>query len=105
VRLHTPDGRATLLIFGHYNAENDTPTSDFESTVDRTGVTYKHITDTSYVVSGQRGAIFYERCKFRRGHRATVDCFELTYPAREKVWDAIVARTSKSLRAGKGIDD
>lgn len=38
--------------------------------------------------------------------RSTVDCFDLTYPAREKkIWDAIAARISKSLRAGKGIDD
>ena len=38
--------------------------------------------------------------------RATVDCFDLTYPAREKkTWAAIAARISKSLRPGKGIDD
>lgn len=38
--------------------------------------------------------------------RSTVDCFELTYPAQEKkTWDPVVARISKSLRAGKGIDD
>ena len=36
---------------------------------------------------------------------ATVDCFELSYPAAEKAaWDVIVTRISKSLRAGKGID-
>ena len=49
--------------------------------------------------------IFYERCNFRPGDRATVDCFELTYPAGEKAkWDAIVTRISRSLRPGKGID-
>jgi hypothetical protein len=107
VRLSTADGRATLIISGHYNSENDTTASYYDSIVDKAGVTYKRITATSYVASGQRGAdIFYERCNFRRGDRATVDCFELTYPAREKQrWDAIVSRISRSLRAGKGIDD
>lgn len=107
VRLHTADGRATLIIYGHYNSENDTPARYFDRIVDKTGVTYRHVTRTSYVASGRRGAdIFYERCNFRRGDRATVDCFELTYPANEKKrWDAIVARISKSLRTGKGIDD
>ncbi|HVZ13580.1 MAG TPA: hypothetical protein VG894_03880 [Bauldia sp.] len=107
VRLHSADGRATLTIFGHYNSENDTPARYYESIVDKTGVTYKTIAKTYYVASGQRGAdIFYERCNFRPGDRATVDCFELTYPARDKkMWDAIVARISKSLRAGKGVDD
>ncbi len=107
VRLHSADGRATLTIFGHYNAGNDTPASYYETVVDKTGVTYKHVTRASYVASGQRGGdIFYERCNFRRGDRATVDCFELTYPAQEKkTWDPIVARISRSLRAGQGIDD
>ena len=107
VRLSTADGRATLTISGHYNSDNDTPASYYDSIVDKAGVTYKRITTTSYVASGQRGAdIFYARCNFRRGDRATVDCFELTYPGQEKkMWDAIVSRISRSLRAGKGIDD
>jgi hypothetical protein len=107
VRMHTADGRATLTISGHYNSENDTPQRYYETIVDKTGVTYRHITRTFYVASGQRGGdIVYERCNFRPGDRATVDCFEITYPAREKKsWDAIVTRIGRSLRAGKGIDD
>jgi hypothetical protein len=107
VRMHTADGRATLAIYGAYNAENMTPAGYFEAYVDKAGVTYRHITRTSYVASGQRGGdIVYERCNFRPGDRATIDCFELTYPARDKEsWDAIVTRISRSLRAGKGIDD
>ena len=107
VRMHTADDRATLTIYGHYNVENDTPASYFETIVDKTDVTYKQITKTSYVASGTRGSdIFYARCNFRKGDRATVDCFELTYPASEKaIWDAIVARVSKSLRPGKGGAD
>jgi len=107
VAMHTADNRATLTIFGHYNVENDTPQSYFDNIVDKDGVTYKQITKTYYVASGTRGAnIFYERCNFRKGDMATVDCFELTYPAAEKAaWDAIVTRISQSLRAGKGVAD
>lgn len=107
VRMHSADDRATLTIYGHYNVENDTPAGYFERVVDKDGITYRSLTKTYYVVSGQRGAdIFYERCNFRKGDRATVDCFEITYPAREKTaWDAIVSRISKSLRPGKGVAD
>jgi hypothetical protein len=105
VRMHTADDRATLTIYGGYNADNDTPASYFERHIDKNGVTYKKVTKTYYAASGARSAdIFYERCNFPKGDRAAVDCFEITYPAREKVaWDAIVTRISKSLRAGKGI--
>jgi hypothetical protein len=107
VRMHTGDGRATLAIYGFYNSENDTPESYFETIVDKAGVTYKRFTKTYYVISGTRGAdIFYRRCNFRKGDMATVDCFELTYPARDKAaWDTIVARIGQSLRSGKGIAD
>jgi hypothetical protein len=107
VRMHTADDRATLTIYGAYNAENDTPASYFQRLVDKDGVTYKQVTKTYYAASGVRGAdIFYERCNFRKGDRATVDCFQIIYPAREKTaWDAIVTRISKSLRPGKGIAD
>ena len=97
VSLHTADGRAKLIIYGAYNAENDTPASYFQRLVDNDGVTYKQVRTTYYAASGVRGAnIFYERCNFRRGDRATVDCFELTYPAREK------KRGTRSWRGSAG---
>jgi hypothetical protein len=107
ITMHTADGRATLTVFGHYNADNDTPRSYVGRVVDEAGITYRRITGSSYIVSGRRGDdIFYQRCNFRPGDRATVDCFEITYPAREKkAWDAIVSRIGRSLRPGRGIDD
>jgi hypothetical protein len=107
VRMHSADDRATLTIYGHYNVENDTPASYFQRLVDSDRVTYKRIKRTYYVASGVRGdKIYYERCNFRKGDMATVDCFEISYPAAEKSrWDAIVIRISKSLRAGKGVAD
>jgi hypothetical protein len=105
--MHTADGRATLTIHGGYNIENETPAAYFERLVDKKGVSYQRLTKTYYVASGTRGAaIFYERCNFRKGDMAAIDCFELSYPAREKArWDKIVARIGKSLRAGKGVAD
>jgi hypothetical protein len=102
-RFLTTDGRARLAIWGGYNVENDTPASYFERLFEKEGVTYRQITKTYYVASGRRGAnIFYERCNFRKGDMATIDCFEITYPAAEKkAWDAVVARISKSLRGGR----
>ena len=75
VRMYTADKRAALTIYGGYNVENDTPASYFERLVDKSGLTYKRVTKTYYVASGVRGAnIFYERCNFRKGDMATVDC-------------------------------
>ena len=107
VRMHTADDRATLTIHGGYNVENDTPASYYHRLVDAGRVMYKQIKRTYYVASGVRGGkIFYERCNFRKGDMATIDCFEISYPASEKSrWDAIVTRIGKSLRAGKGIAD
>lgn len=106
-RLHTADDSATLTIYGHYNVENDTPASYYDRLVDSDRVMYKQVKRTYYIASGVRdGKIFYERCNFRKGDMATVDCFDISYPASEKArWDAIVTRISKSLRAGKGISD
>ena len=102
-----PTSAPRSIIYGAYNADNDTPASYVERLVDKKGITYKKIAKTYYAASGVRGAdIFYERCNFRKGDMAAIDCFEITYPAREKTaWDAIVTRISKSLRAGKGISD
>ena len=107
VRMHDADGRATLTIHGGYNVENETPAAYFERVVDPDRVTYKQIKRTYYIASGVRdGQIFYERCNFRKGDMAAIDCFEISYPASEKSqWDAIVTRIAKSLRAGKGVAD
>ena len=101
----TADDRAQLAIYGSHNVENDTPASYLEKYVEREGVTYKRMTQSYYVISGLRdGNIFYDRCNFRPGGNV-IDCFILTYPAREKTaWDPIATRISRSLRRGRGID-
>ncbi len=104
----TKDGRATLLIYGARNAENDTPGSYLAKYVDLEGVavSYRRVTDRFYVVSGTRGEnVFYERCNFPAVPIGIIDCIGITYPADEKAtWDPIVARLGASLRAGRGIE-
>jgi hypothetical protein len=84
--------------------ESDTPANYVQKYVDRQGITYKRATARFYIVSGARDAdVFYERCNFHDGSNDIINCFTVTYPAREKaVWDPIVTRLSKSLRAGGG---
>jgi hypothetical protein len=104
----TDDGRATLLIYGARNAENDTPAAYLAKYVDLEGVavSYRRVTDRFYVVSGTRGEnIFYERCNFAPVSHGVIDCIGITYPADEKeMWAPIVARLGASLRAGRGIE-
>jgi hypothetical protein len=104
----TEDGRATLLIYGARNAENDTPQSYLAKYVDLVdvAVSYRRVTARFYVVSGTRGEnIIYERCNFEPVPHGIVDCIGLAYPAEEKnAWDPIVARLGASLRPGRGIE-
>jgi len=95
----TTDGRAHLLIYGAWNAEDDTPKSYFDKK--GTSVTYKHITEHFFVASGMReGKVFYDRCNFSAHPDAAIHCFSISYPEQEKTeWDSIVFRLSRSLRA------
>jgi hypothetical protein len=68
-------------------------------------ITYRDRGPNWFVLSGTRGGtIFYERHLL--SHRnELLNNFDITYPARLKAaYDPIVARMSKSLRAGVGVD-
>jgi hypothetical protein len=93
------DGRARLAVWGSYNVSSDTPESYLESVVKPTGVTYRRVTATYFVVSGRRdGDIYYQRCNFAAKPDDVIHCFEATYPAADKAaMDAIVPRLSESL--------
>ena len=102
----TRDGRAQLSVYGQHNAEADTPQSYLEKCVDRQGISYRHATERSYIVSGTSdGNIFYQRCNFPANLDGIIDCLNVSYPAQEKItWDPIVTRLSRSLRAERGIE-
>jgi hypothetical protein len=99
----TTDGRAHLLIWGSWNAADDTPKSYFDRDIDvkGTNVTYKHITEHFFVASGMReGKVFYDRCNFTAQPDAAIHCLSISYPEPEKTeWNSIVSRLSRSLRA------
>lgn len=102
------DGRSRLAIYGGFNAENRTVEQivtedygDLAPTFD-----YRRVAADWFVVSGTKdGTTFYTRCRFSTGLRVQ-HCIDLSYPAADtKRWDPVVARISKSLKIGKGIDD
>jgi hypothetical protein len=97
----TADGRAALAIYSQRNSQRDTPASYLRKNFSfpRTTVSYQRVTRDFFAVSGIReGLIFYSRCNVS-ATGATLHCFDLQFPAREKAaWDAIVTRMSRSLR-------
>ncbi len=100
------DGRAKLSVYGTHNVEDDTPRSYLDKYVDRQGVSYQRVTARFYAVSGIRdGVIFYQRCNFPDPPGDIIDCMDVSYPAAQKTaWNPIVARLSRSLRAGQGLE-
>jgi hypothetical protein len=99
------DGRARLLVWGHFNAGDDTPESYVQQYIEpHGGVTYRQITRRYFAVSGLRnGDIFYQRCNFSAARDGVVDCFEATYPAADKApMDRVIARLSRSLHNAPG---
>jgi len=102
----TPDERARLSIYGSWNVEQDTPRSYLTKYLHSMikNPTYARATSRFFAVSGiDRGNIEYQRCNFPERPDGIMDCISISYPANEKErWDAIVARISRSLRAGYG---
>jgi hypothetical protein len=99
------DGHARLLVWGSYNAGEDTPESYVQQYIEpKGGVTYRQITRRYFAVSGLRkGEIFYQRCNFPAKRDGAIDCFETTYPAADKAtMDRVVARLSRSLHNAPG---
>ena len=101
------DGRATVAVFGAFNALGLTPERYVEDIhAERLPhASYRRITDTWFVISGTKDdVVFYDRCNFTDDLRVQ-HCIALSYPASEApLWDAAAARVSKSLRIGRGVD-
>lgn len=101
-RYQTADGRAKLAIWTQPSAGYDTPASYLYRTFNIPGATvaYERRTGDFAVVSGVFATnIYYIRCNYA-ARRGSFHCFDLAYPAREKLaWDTLVTRMSRSLRA------
>jgi hypothetical protein len=99
---------AELRIFAHYNVDDYTP-AEQETFLrgagsDYTDVTYRATGKNSLVLSGYRGdSIFYEKYIFAgRKRDGVIHALTVTYPRDAKaVYDPIVARMARSLRASR----
>jgi hypothetical protein len=97
----TNDGRAELAVYSQENARHETPRSYLKrhNRAPRGTVDYMRVTRSFFAISAlYDGVIYYSRCNFSRRSRNTIHCFDLKYPASEKLaWDKIVTRISRSL--------
>ncbi len=98
-RFRSSDGSADLTVQAAENRQGLSPAAFLASKNPPTGIIYKRITSSFFVVSSiKRDKIWYNRCNFARGY---VHCVLINYPAAQKRrWDAIVTRISRSLHAG-----
>jgi hypothetical protein len=100
---------AEFSVFASYNALDFDLTAFQDFIVKNLGadavITYRAHGDDWFVISGTRGSdrIFYERHLLSHGKEMT-EGFVASYPASLKQkYDPIVARMSKSFRAGTGF--
>jgi len=98
----TSDGRAALAVYSQPNAQHETPRSYLRrhNRAPRGTVDYVRVTRSFFAISAAyQGMIYYSRCNFSHRPEKTIHCFDLKYPASEKLaWDDIVTRMSRSLQ-------
>lgn len=91
------DGQAEMLAFAGYNVlETSLEQAYGDMLLELSGVTYKTMGDSWFVVSGVRkGAVYYRWTKFQGGKRFGL---WLEYPEIQKEkWDPLVRRIVKSF--------
>jgi hypothetical protein len=96
-RFTTGDGRADLTVQALPNSANDSPAMFLAKMRPPSGILYKRVTPSFFVVSSVRNdRIWYNRCN--RSTDGYMNCILINYPAREKrQWDGVVTRISHSL--------
>jgi len=103
----TVDGEANITVWGSYNVLDQTPRSYLNwvkqeaDVVDE--VTYQRVKNNWVVVSGFKGhMIYYEKTIFSCGGQV-MNSIALYYPVtKEKVFNPLVGRITKSLSPGIG---
>src|SRR5262245_51036230 len=102
----TPDGRASLAVYSQRNDTRDTPASYLRKNLQspRGALDYERVTPEFFAIAAVMGdSIYYSRCNFSNNAGRAIHCFDLKYPAQEKLsWDGIVTRMSRSLRPLQG---
>ncbi len=101
-RFSTADKSASLTIYARANGAGETPASYLRKNLrmPKSAIQYRRVTPSFFAISSEReGMIYYSRCNFSAPRGASIHCFDLVYPQREKrAWDFIVTRISLSLR-------
>jgi hypothetical protein len=95
-RFYTDDHRADMTVQSLPNSANDSPAAFLDKQHPPSGIVYKRVTRSFFVVSSIRnGRIWYDRCN-RSGDY--MNCVLINYPAAEKRrWDEVVTRISHTL--------
>jgi hypothetical protein len=105
-RFQSRDGRASLSIYALDNEAGEGPAGYLERNlrVLKSAIQYKRIARSFFAISMERhGLVYYSRCNFVSGTKASIHCFDLEYPQEGKqAWDPIVTRISLSLRPLEG---
>jgi hypothetical protein len=100
-RFTTGDGRADLTVQAFPNSANDSPAMFLAKMRPPSGILYKRVTPSFFVVSSVRNdRIWYNRCNRSADDESGgyMNCILINYPAAEKrQWDGIVTRISRSL--------
>ena len=95
-RFFTSDRRADLTIQAIENPGDVSPSVFLAKRNPPSGIRYKRVTPTFFVVSSiRKERIWYNRCNRSPGR---LHCVLINYPAAEKrQWDSIVTRISQTL--------
>jgi len=93
---YTDDRRADLTVQSIPNLANDSPARFLAKKRPPSGIVYKRVTPSFFVVSSFRnGKIWYNRCNRANDY---MNCVLINYPAAEKrQWDGVVTRISRTL--------
>ena len=93
----TAADRASLAVYGSYNALEQTPAQLADFSSEGMNVTYRKVGKDWVVLSGHDGnSIFYQRLEF--GRSGVIHAFLLKYPATAKAkYDPLIGRIADSL--------
>ena len=95
-RFYTDGRRADLTVQSVANPSSDSPATFLAKKNPPSGILYKRVTPSFFVVSSIRNdRIWYNRCNRSAGY---MNCVLINYPRAEKrQWDSVVTRISRTL--------
>ncbi len=96
------DKAVEMRVWGQYNALDRTLTEEYNEALAGygSGVTYKVLGDSSFVISGTAGSkIYYRKTMLRTGRNEVFYTFTIEYPKTQKSkFDSVVTRIARSFK-------